>query len=71
MTIEEIKGMLSEKTQLDSQFINVRQGKKVVRAELSGVTLNTETKKAELTYSLPEPERRPRNPKPEPKSAKK
>lgn len=71
MTIEEIKGMLSEKTQLDSQFINVRQGKKVIRAELAGVTLNTETKKAELTYALSDVERTPRVQKPEVKSAKK
>lgn len=71
MTIEEIKQMLTDKTELDSEFINVKQGKKVVRAKLSGVTLNTDTRKGELTYTLPEVERTPRQAKPEVKSAKK
>lgn len=71
MTIEEIKGMLSSQAELDSEFINVKQGKKVVRAKLSGVTLNTDSKKAELTYTLPEVERAPRATKPEVKPAKK
>lgn len=66
MTLEEIREMLNPNTALDTEHVNVLQGKKVSRATLSGVTLNTTTRKAELSYTLPEVTRALRQTKTEP-----
>lgn len=60
MTIEEIKEMLNPATSLDQSVIKLRSGRRELRATLCGVELNTQSKKAELVYELPEVKRAPR-----------